>query len=91
MYHNNNYYCIINVSLFVKSLVILHIEVWPENWMGLTLHWSSEQKPVVLIHVLDQNEIQVKVNLTWFDLTVAHWVVKEQQKDSDLDGISIMH
>jgi len=91
MYHNNNYYCIINISLFVKSLVILHIEVWPENWMGLTLHLSSEQKPVVLIHVVDQNEIQLKVNLTSFDLTVTQWVVKDQQKNSDLDGISIMH
>ena len=79
-----------NISLFVKSLVILHIEVWPENRIE-TLHWSREQKPVVLIHVVDQNEIQVKVNLTWFDLTVTQWVVKEQQKNSDLDGISIMH
>ena len=78
-----------NISLFVKSLVILHIEVWPENRIE-TLRWSSEQKPVVLIHVVDQNEIQVKVNLTWFDLTVTQWVVKEQQKNSDLDDISIM-
>lgn len=73
-----------NISLFVKSLVILHIEVWPENRI------ETMQKPVVMIHVVDQNEIQVKVNLTWFDLTVAQWVVKEQQKNSDLDGISIM-
>lgn len=73
-----------NISLFVKSLVILHIEVWPENRI------ETLQKPVVMIHVVDQNEIQVKVNLTWFDLTVAQWVVKEQQKNSDLDGISIM-
>lgn len=67
------YYFIMDISLFVESFVILHISslTWKSNQFNSALNKCFEQKPVVLMHGVGQNEIQVKMKLTWFDLTVT--------------------